>query len=400
MIAAALATLTLACVGCTGFGGGGSSATSGTPKASAQTGSKSETADQVSAILVQPIHDAQVVRGSDGKDHVEYNLLVVNAFSDPVTLTGVTVLGPNGDDLMHVVGAKLAAATQSLYTHASSAVIASSAAVVAEVDLVLPPGHVPGQLSHRIDYTLPTGAAGTVIVDSTVVHGPVVEVDRTKAMTIAPPLVGSGWLATSACCSPNVHRDLRLSASGLRLATSETFAVDWAQVKGNRVYDGVGATNEQFYDFGANLLAVADGTVASTSNGVQESTPFASSAPETKEGFGGNTVILKIADGVYAAYGHLQPGSITVKVGDTVKTGEVIGKLGNTGPSQGPHLHFGLLDKPDFFVGKSLPFVFKKATLVGTIDFATVTGDEFTISPESRKLSNAYPLYGSIIDFP
>src|SRR5437667_6539875 len=44
------------------------------------------------AILVSPIHDAQVVRGDDGKDHVEYELLVVNAVDQPVTLTSLTVL--------------------------------------------------------------------------------------------------------------------------------------------------------------------------------------------------------------------------------------------------------------------------------------------------------------------
>ena len=350
--------------------------------------------------MVEPTQPAQVVRGSDGKDHVEYNLLVVNVFSDPVTLTGVTVVGTSGEDLMTIQGAKLAAATQTLYTHAPSAVIPASAAVAVEVDLVLPPGRVPDHVSNRITYALPAGVPGAVIVDDTVVKGPTIEVDHARAITIKPPLAGDGWLATSACCSPNVHRDLRLAADGLRFATAETFAVDWALVKGNRVYDGDGSRNEQFYDFGTDVLAVADSTVASTSDGVPETTPFASTPPETKEGFGGNTVILKIADGVYAAYGHLQPGSIQVKVGETVRAGDVIGKLGNTGPSQGPHLHFGLLDKPDLFVGKSLPFVFKNFAVVGTVDFATVTGDELTIVPQSKKLRNAYPLYGSIANFP
>jgi murein DD-endopeptidase MepM/ murein hydrolase activator NlpD len=86
---------------------------------------------------------------------------------------------------------------------------------------------------------------------------------------------------------------------------------------------------------------------------------------------GGNKVILKIAPKVFAAYEHLQPGSLTVKVGDKVKAGAVLAKLGNTGPSTGAHLHFGLLDRPNVFTGRALPFVFDRYTLAGTVDVAT-----------------------------
>ena len=57
-------------------------------------------------------------------------------------------------------------------------------------------------------------------------------------------------------------------------------------------------------------------------------------------------MILKIAPNVFAVYEHLQPGSLTVKVGDVVKAGAPVAKLGNTGPSEGPHLHFELLTGP------------------------------------------------------
>src|SRR5204863_6220574 len=98
-------------------------------------------------------------------------------------------------------------------------------------------------------------------------------------------------------------------------------------------------------------------------------------------------------------YEHLQPNSLTVKVGDKVKSGAVIAKLGNSGPSTGAHLHFGLLDRPDVFTGRSLPFVFDRYTLAGTVDLATAEGDTLVITPESRQVRSAYPLWGSIQNF-
>ena len=54
----------------------------------------------------------------------------------------------------------------------------------------------------------------------------------------------------------------------------------------------------------------------------------------------GNFVVVSHADGTQSLYGHLD--SIAVRKGDDVARGTIIGKLGNTGASQGPHLHFEL----------------------------------------------------------
>jgi hypothetical protein len=45
------------------------------------------------AVLVTPLNEPHMVRGDDGRDHVEYDLLVTNAFAAPVTLTAVEVDG-------------------------------------------------------------------------------------------------------------------------------------------------------------------------------------------------------------------------------------------------------------------------------------------------------------------
>ena len=107
-----------------------------------------------------------------------------------------------------------------------------------------------------------------------------------------------------------------------------------------------------------------------------------------------------LAPNVFAWYAHLRHGSFNVKVGDVVKAGAPIAKLGNTGPSAGLRLHLGLLDKPDPIAGRSLPFVFDSFTLVGAVDFDASKGDRLVIAAQSQQVRSDYPLYGGIQNYP
>src|SRR5215470_6873433 len=352
------------------------------------------------AILLTPIHEAQVVRGDDGMDHVEYELLVINAVDQPVTLTSLTVLDPAAKELTRIDGAALVATTQTMLDKKPLSEIPASAAAAVHVDLIVPPSTAPERVTHRVDYSVPVGTSTAVFVDPPVINGPEVAINRRPATVIKPPLKGNGWLATTACCTPNVHRDLRVAVNGRRIETPETFAVDWALLKGDRVYDGDGTSNEQFYDYGADVLAVADGTVVSVQDGKPDATPNKVMTPKTSSDFGGNQVLLQIAPNVFAVYEHLQPGSLRVKVGDTVKVGAPLAKIGNTGPSLGPHLHFGLLNRPNIFTGRSLPFVIDSYTLAGTANFKASQGDTVAVTSNSKQVRSVYPLNGSIQNFP
>ena len=364
------------------------------------SGAVAEDYGRPTAILVSPIHEAQVVRGDDGMDHVEYELLVVSVFSEPVTLSNVTVLDPAGKEMLRIEGPALSAATQALFAKTPSPIIPPSAAASVEVDLILPPGAAPERVTHRITYTLKADLELAPIVGSMEVDAPEVAVNRKPAIVIRPPVGGSGWLASSACCKPNVHRDERIAIDGVRIETGETFAVDWVKVKNDRIFDRDGKRAEQYYGFGEDVLAVADGVVVSIHDGMPDQTPFLFMVPKSKSDYGGNNVMEEIAPNVFSWYAHLREGSITVKVGDAVKAGAPIGKLGNTGPSEGPHLHLGLLDKPDPLAGRSLPFVFDSFALVGAIDFDASKGDRLVVLPDSRQVRSAYPLYGGIQNFP
>jgi len=106
-----------------------------------------------------------------------------------------------------------------------------------------------------------------------------------------------------------------------------------------------------------------------------------------------------LAPNVFAWYAHLRHGSFNVKVGDVVKAGAPIAKLGNTGPSTG-RLHLGLLDELDPIAGRSLPFVFDSFTLVGAVDFDASKEDRLVIMAQSRRVRSESPLYGGIQNYP
>ena len=152
---------------------------------------------EVTAITVRPIHEAQVVRGDDGKDHVEYDLLVVNVVGDPVTLSSVTVLDRAGNRARpDRRGHARRRHPEPLHPRAS----ARHSLIGCGCGRGRPgpgAGHRAGT-GHQPDRVQRAGRhASAVLLDATEgeVDGPKVEVNRRPAIVIKPPLAGDGWLA-------------------------------------------------------------------------------------------------------------------------------------------------------------------------------------------------------------
>jgi murein DD-endopeptidase MepM/ murein hydrolase activator NlpD len=73
----------------------------------------------------------------------------------------------------------------------------------------------------------------------------------------------------------------------------------------------------------------------------------------------GNHVIARRDDGVLAAFAHLAPGSVAVGRGDAVRMNDLVGRVGHTGNSTAPHLHFQLMDAADPRTARGVPCAFR-----------------------------------------
>lgn len=88
-----------------------------------------------------------------------------------------------------------------------------------------------------------------------------------------------------------------------------------------------------------NIIAARDGVVVYPTAGVSNNCVSSGELSSCGGGYG-NYVVIQHADGNYTLYGHMYEGSITVVAGESVKQGQVIGKMGSSGKSTGTHLHF------------------------------------------------------------
>jgi Peptidase family M23 len=350
------------------------------------------------ALRVEATGAPKYVHGSDGRVHVEYDLVITNAFTAEATLTSLEVRG-DGKRLLTRKGAALTTATRRLQGSTPTVSIAAASTAVTYVDVVLPRSagrRVPRRLTNRIRYAIPADAPLRSVIGSTTVDAPDLRTDRRAPIVIASPLRGSGWLNGNGCCGDftALHRNTVLPSNG-SYVTFELFAVDWVRLAGGLLYTGDGRQNSDWPAYGAALYAVADGTVVSTVNNKPDIPPLANPDLNSPQDYGGNNVIIKIGAHRYATYAHLQPGSVRVKRGQRVRTGQQIGRLGNSGNTTAPHLHFGIQNGPSFF-SDSLPFEIDHYTLEGTADPAS-TPPRTTVTGTPHRQRRTHPLIYSVI---
>jgi hypothetical protein len=159
----------------------------------------------------------------------------------------------------------------------------------------------------------------------------------------------------------------RHRASGVN--ASMRYALDLVAIgPGGCESDGfIPTTNAAYRIWSRALVAPCDGRVVHVVDDIADNSAFGSNRP-----YGvGNHVVLSPGNGIYLVLGHLKQGSVAVAVGQDVRAGQGLGRVGNSGWTERPHLHMQAM--------------------------RSVTGDWWHGEPVAIRLSGRFPVRNQVV---
>lgn len=354
------------------------------------------------------IPSAPIPVRAGGKVHLAYELHITNFRAVDLSLTGVEVRG--GDKTATVLANYQDAALSAVLARpgarpdlADKRVIGGGMRAVIFVWLTLDEtANVPAKLLHRISFNLIRSSGN----ESGAVEGVQTSVRKEEPIVINTPLRGGPWVVGFGPSNDAGHRRTILPLGG-RARIPQRFAIDWMKLGDDgKPARGDASKMSNWYGYGSEVLAVADSVVADVKDGIPETASLGEmpTTPITLENAGGNYVSLDLGNGRFAFYGHLQPGSIRVKVGDRVRSGQVIGLLGHSGNSTAPHLHFHVSDSNSPLAAEGVPYVFKGFEILGAVESSEMLDRNEQWKPQpgasARPRKMELPLDKTVIRFP
>lgn len=351
------------------------------------------------------------VKASDGRYYLAYELSVFNDSARDATLTRLQTLA--GDEHGKVVSTlssdrlaanMMPAGGPTRSASEPSVVPAGRTALIVVRETYPTKKSIPAALTHRISATFSPVKPGDPPIASkfpsaVAQTGGSLRVSSDEPLVIGPPLTGNDWIALNGLESDalNAHSDVIIPVGG-RVAAAERYGIDFAVIDRSSLqsYRGDPSVNSSYLAFGRPLIAVADAKVVKTVSNRPDVPPMVLASLETFDDFPGNTVVLDLGGGVYATYAHIEQGSVTVKAGQTVKKGQVIGRLGNSGNTSEAHLHFQLQRGP-LITADNVPWVIDRFTADGQL---STDGKKLLRTSTDGPRTNEIPVGYSLSDFP
>jgi hypothetical protein len=174
------------------------------------------------------------------------------------------------------------------------------------------------------------------------------------------PLRGAWWAIQAADWSDRHKQEV----------FSQTYALDFVKLgPDNNFFQGTGMALTDHYSWEQPVYATAGGKVAYVCFDMPDLPP---GVPPNSRMFRddprrllGNAIAISHANGEFSYFGCLQQASLQVNEGEMIRRGALLGRVGNSGNSPGPHLHFHLMEGPNPFIDQGLPVKFSHFTAGG-----------------------------------
>ena len=368
-------------------------------------------------VVVSVITAPDPVKGSDGKYHFVYELEALNATGLTWEIDSIDVTDGAGGTLFSLTGDELNNRTELIKDKSKTKALPPGETGVIFIHFPIEDeSGIPEDIGHRIAITVPGGIPGGFLKfaglpesDKTYTYAiDAIKVGSPDAIVIGPPLEGKGWVAADGCCDAKRHIRALMPIDD-KLVVAQRFAIDWEMINGDRkIFVGDPKDVGSYFAYGQNAVAAADAKVITAIDKYKDQVPGELPPGMTLEEADGNHIVLDLGGGKYALYAHLKPGSVKVKAGDTVKRGQVMGIVGNTGNTSAPHLHFHVMDGPSTLGSNGLPYLIdefesnEKAPSTEAFDKAEIEGIPLELVPVENPGThkNELPLDQSVVAFP
>ena len=314
------------------------------------------------------------VMGTDDKVHVTYELLLTNATAVPFRLDALEVIdAESGATLLVEDDERLPQTVTRLGSSvggepgSGSVLVGPAETWIAWLDVQLDAdAAVPATLEHRALGAILPPEGEPRELDVAIGTTPV---DPGPATVVGVPVADGIWLMSEGCCRDDTHHRRGFAPVNGEGLVPQRFAIDFYLLdEEHRTWEGDPSQITSYFTYQQPILAAASGTVVRALDGIPNTTslPGPPPIPPIEETVG-NHVVVEIAPGLYALYGHMDPGSVRVSVGDRVEKGQELGLIGSSGNSTTPHLHFHLQTTETFFPSDGVPYTFEEFELLGWV---------------------------------
>ncbi|MGN7931206.1 M23 family metallopeptidase [Sphingopyxis sp. 22461] len=353
------------------------------------------TAQVNQSIDVQIVEAPKIVRIGDA-DQLVYELHLTNFSSHPLELNALAIKA--GDTPIKTYSRDELPTAIDLVgpPEANSRIIPIGRRAVVYIGAPVPAAYLRGSISHSLTLSKIDTNEGDFTIS-----GGTATPEAAALPRLSPPLRGGPWVAVYDPGMERGHRRVFYATEGSATLPGR-FAIDYMKVdtKG-KLSSGDANIPANHHGFGAEVLAVADGTVVAVRDDVPDPATVSGRPRPGIADASGNFVMLDIGGGRIATYEHMKQGA-PVAVGDRVKAGQVVGFLGFTGQASAPHLHFHLADRASILGAEGQPYVVTSLTRLG--QYATIESfsrrEAWLPADRSETVRNSFPPPNLVVRFP